>query len=177
LAVPVGPRDHILGSHQAPITLVEYGDYECSYCGAAYPIVKSLVRRLGPDLCFAFRNFPLREVHAHAELAAESAEAAGAQGVFWEMHDLLFENQNDLTCGALVRYAATAVPDAMRWASDMQERRFSARVREDSATGSRSGVRGTPTFFINGVQHVGAFDEVTLLFAIEAAHEARLLRA
>ena len=169
LTLEVGERDHFLGSSRAPVTLVEYGDFECPYCGAAYSIVKSVAQRLGPELRFVFRNFPLRELHPHAELAAEAAEAAGAQGAFWEMHDLLFENQADLSGSALLRYAASAVPDPQRWAADMHQRSFNARVREDLASGARSGVRGTPTFFINGLRHDAAYDEISLMLAIEAA--------
>jgi protein-disulfide isomerase len=176
LTLEVGERDHVSGSNRAAVTLVEYGDYECPYCGAAYPIVKSVARRLGPELRFVFRNFPLRDMHPHAELAAEAAEAAGAQGGFWKMHDTMFENQGDLSGGALVRYAAGAVPDPRRWATDMHERRFNSRVREDLASGARSGVRGTPTFFINGVLHEAGYDEVSLLLGIEAALERRPLR-
>lgn len=177
LTLQVGERDHVLGSSRAPVTLVEYGDFECPYCGAAYPIVKSVARRLGPELRFVFRNFPLRELHPHAELAAEAAEAAGAQGVFWKMHDLMFEHQSDLSGGALVRYAAIAVPDPQRWVVDMHERSFNARVREDLASGARSGVRGTPTFFINGVRHDAAYDEVSLILALEDALDRGALTA
>jgi protein-disulfide isomerase len=173
LTLKVGERDHVLGSSVAAVTLVEYGDYECPYCGAAYPIVKSVARRLGSELRFVFRNFPLRDLHPHAELAAEAAEAAAAQGGFWQMHDTMFENQGDLSGAALVRYAASAVPDPRRWATDMHERRFNARVREDLASGERSGVRGTPTFFINGILHEAGYDEVSLLRGIEAALECR----
>jgi protein-disulfide isomerase len=177
LVPPVGLRDHTFGSNQAGVTLVEYGDYECPYCAAAYPLVKSMLRRLGPELRFVFRNFPLWEVHPNAMLAAEAAEAAAAQGVFWEMHDLLFENQADLSGSALVRYAAQVLPDAMRWANDMQTRRFKARVRQDLASGARSGVRGTPTFFVNGLRYDDILDERSLLRSLETARESHALRA
>jgi protein-disulfide isomerase len=177
LTPPVGPHDHVLGSARARVTLVEYGDYECPYCGAMYPLVKSIISRLGPELRFVFRNFPLWEVHANALLAAEAAEAAAAQGVYWEMHDVLFRNQGDLSSGALVRYAAAVVPDPMRWASDMQIGSLKARVREDRASGARSGVNGTPTFFVNGFRHDGGLDEASLLIALETALESPTLRA
>jgi protein-disulfide isomerase len=177
LTPPVGPRDHVFGSARARVTLVEYGDYECPYCGATYPLVKSIIRRLGPDLLFVFRNFPLWEMHENALLAAEAAEAAAAQGVFWEMHDQLFSNQSDLSSGALVRYAAAVVPDPMRWASDMQMGSLKARVQQDRASGDRSGVHGTPTFFVNGFRHDGGLDEASLLMALETAIESRTLGA
>lgn len=172
---PVTPRDHVRGAAHAPITLVEYGDYECSYCGAAYPIVKAVTRRLEPSVRFVFRNFPIRELHAHAELAAEAAEAAAVQGAFWPMHDLLFENQTELSFKSLVHYASRVVPDPMRWMTDMERRGFNGRVREDLASGARSGVRGTPTFFVNGVKHDGPVDERSLLLVIEAKLGLRAL--
>jgi protein-disulfide isomerase len=132
---------------------------------------------MGPELRFVFRNFPLRELHPHAELAAEAAEAAGAQGAFWEMHDMLFEHQSDLSGGALVRYAARAVPDPERWVADMHERSFTARVRADLAGGVRSGVRGTPTFFINGVRHEAGHDEFSLMLALQEALDGSALSA
>jgi protein-disulfide isomerase len=177
LTLEVAERDHVLGPSHALVTLLEYGDFECPYCAAAFPSVKAVARRLGPELRFVFRNFPLRELHPHAELAAEAAEAAGAQGAFWAMHDMLFEHQSDLSGGALVRYAARAVPDTDRWIADMHQRTFNARVREDLASGARSGVRGTPTFFINGVRHEGAYDELSLMFAIQEALDASALTA
>jgi protein-disulfide isomerase len=164
----VSDRDHVQGDASARVTLVEYGDYECPYCGQAYPIVKAIQRRLGAHLRFVFRNFPLREAHPFAEGAAEAAEAAGSQGSFWEMHDLLFENQEDLEGESLVRYAQRVVSDAERWVRDMNNRAFRERVDEDFKSGMRSGVNGTPTFFINGVRHDGSFDEATLEQAIRA---------
>jgi protein-disulfide isomerase len=166
LILAVGADDHVQGAFDAPATLVEYGDFECSYCGAAYPIVKAVVRELGTKLRFVFRNFPLLDLHPHAALAAEAAEAAGAQGGFWEMHDLLFENQGDLSARALVRYANRAVRDPARWALDVQRHAFAARVRDDFTSGLESGVQGTPTFYINGSRHDGAADAESLLSAL-----------
>jgi protein-disulfide isomerase len=168
LTMPVGPRDHRLGPENAPVTLVEYGDYECPYCGEAHPIVKEIKRRLGDRLCFVFRHFPLTQVHPYAEHAAEAAEAAGAQGKFWQMHDCLFEHQEALDDAHLVLYAVALELDEDRFVREMAEQVYAPRVREDFLIGVRSGVNGTPTFFINGVRHDGSFDLPTLLAAIEA---------
>ena len=169
LKPPVGASDHAQGSAKAPVTLVEYGDYECPYCGQAYPIVKALQKRLGDQVRLVFRNFPLGEMHPHAEHAAEAAEAAGAQGKFWEMHDLLYENQDALDDGDLAQYATALGLDVPRFIREMSEHSHAARVREDFRSGVRSGVNGTPTFFINGVRHDGPFDLRSLLAAIEEA--------
>jgi protein-disulfide isomerase len=170
LQVPVDEaRDHILGPSTAPATLVEYGDFECPYCGQAYPIVKQLQARFGPQLRFVFRHFPLIQVHPHAELAAEAAEAAGAQGKFWEMHDILFENQDALDVDDLVGYAVELDLDQARFLREFTGHVYAPRVLEDLIGGARSGVRGTPTFFINGVRHEGSYDFDTLFNAIEAA--------
>jgi diadenylate cyclase len=166
---PVGDRDHVRGSATAPVTLVEYGDYECPYCGKAYPIVEELRERLGDRLRFVFRHFPLDSVHPHARHAAKAAEAAGAQGRFWEMHDLLYQNQEDLGDEALGRYAAEIGLDLDRFQSDLAERRHAPRVREDRLGGERSGVDGTPAFFVNGVRYEGRLDLENLLAAVEDA--------
>jgi protein-disulfide isomerase len=171
LTVPVGLRDHVEGDARALVTLVEYGDYECPHCGMAHPIVKAIQGHFGPRLRFVFRNFPLNEAHPHAELAAEAAEAASRQGRFWEMHDALFEHQADLEGEALVAYAAEVGLDLERWLGDLRSHAFAARVREDFMSGVRSGVPATPTFFINGEEHEGAFDYETLREAIDAALE------
>jgi protein-disulfide isomerase len=146
-------RDHIQGAADAPVTLVEYGDYECPYCGMAYPIVKSLQRTLGGQLRFVFRNFPLTDSHPHAEHAAEAAEAAAAQGRFWEMHDALYENQERLDDRDLVAQAKALGLDAARVAKELAESTWAKRVRDDFRSGVRSGVNGTPTFFVNGVRY------------------------
>jgi protein-disulfide isomerase len=169
LTPPVGDGDHVQGPASAPVTLVEYGDYECPYCGAAYPIVKEIQRRLGDRLRFVFRNFPITTAHPHAEHAADAAEAAGAQGRFWEMHDLLYEHKRALGDRQLEEYAAALGLDVERWVSDMETQAHLERVRADFMSGVRSGVNGTPTFFINGRRHDGSHDLETLLAAIEAA--------
>jgi len=165
-ALPLPDRDHIKGPIDAPIALVEYGDYECPYCGEAYPIVKAIQKRLGDRLCFAFRNFPLVNSHPHAAHAAEAAEAASAQGRFWEMHDLLYENQGALEDAYLVGYAATLGLDAERLIKEVLDGAHTARVREDFRSGARLGVNGTPSFFINGVRYDGGPDVEELLTAL-----------
>src|SRR5262245_43616443 len=155
-AWPMADRDHIQGRIDAPIRLLEYGDYECPYCGEAYPAVKEIQKRLGHRLCFAFRNFPLVNSHPHAEHAAQAAEAAGAQGRFWEMHDLLYENQDALEDEDLLRYASTLGLDAQQLVREVLTGAQSARIREDFRSGALNDVNGTPTFFINGVRYDGA---------------------
>jgi protein-disulfide isomerase len=169
LTPPLSAHDHIQGSPDANIVLVEYGDYECPYCGAAYPVVKELQKRLAHKLSFAFRNFPLANAHPHAELAAEAAEAAGAQGKFWEMHDLLYENQAALEPENLIEYATTLGLDLPRFTKEVNEHVYAARVREDFRSGVRSGVNGTPTFFINGERYNGAYDVRSMLAALREA--------
>jgi len=164
LTLPAVKRDHIQGLIDAPIALVEYGDYECPFCGQAYPIIKAIQERLGDRLCFAFRNFPLINSHPHAQHAAEAAEAAGTQGKFWKMHDLLFENQEALDDEDLAEYASTLGLDANRLIGEVLAGIHTARVREDFRSGARGGVNGTPTLFINGVRHEGGLD--TLLAAL-----------
>ena len=169
LVMPIAERDHTLGSPHAPFTLVEYGDYECPYCGLAHPIVTEVVRRLGRQLHFAFRHFPLAEIHPHALRAAEAAEAAGVQGKFWPMHDLLYENQRALGDPHLLRYAEHLDLDLERFARELAARTWEPRVREDFMTGVRSGVNGTPTFFVNGVRHDGPWDAESLTEALLAS--------
>jgi len=169
LAVPVGPEDHVRGPAGAPVTLVEYGDFECPYCGAAHAIVKQIQELLGESLRFVFRHFPLAQMHPHAERAAEASEAAGAQGRFWEMHDLLYEHQQTLDDSHLVRFAETLELDVVRFTRELREGIYRERVREDFMSGVRSGVNGTPTFFINGVRHDGSWDMESLLASIERA--------
>jgi len=173
LTLPVGERDHAQGPADAPVTLVEYGDYECPYCGQAYPIVKQIQQRMGDRLRFVFRNFPLSTLHPHAAHAAEAAEAAGAQGKFWEMHDHLYEHQRQLDDTHLLEYATRLKLDIGRFEQDMASHAFGGRVREDFLSGVRSGVNGTPTFFINGVRHDDSWDLRTLLRAIERAEGAQ----
>jgi protein-disulfide isomerase len=166
---PPGPRDHALGPADAPVTLVEYGDFECPYCGMAHPIVTSVLERMGDTIRFIFRHFPLTQAHPHAEHAAEMAEAAAENGKFWEMHHLLYENQDALEDEDLIGYAAELGIDP-EWATRaLTGHAFAARVREDFMSGVRSGVNGTPTFFINGVRHDGAWDEEALYDALQSA--------
>ena len=154
-AVPILARDHIRGPVDAPMKLVEYGDFECPYCGEAYPVVKTIQERLGERLCFAFRNFPLANSHPHAEHAAEAAEAAGEQGHFWEMHDLLYQNQDALEDEDLARYALELGLDERQLISAIEAGAHASRIREDFRSGARNGVNGTPSFFINGVRYDG----------------------
>ena len=167
LTLPDDDRDHIQGPIGAPIALLEYGDYECPACGQAHPIVKAIQQQFGDDLCFAFRNFPLTTVHPHAEHAAEAAEAAGNQGSFWEMHDLLFENQDALEDGDLAEYAAALGLDHVRLIREVLSGAYAGRVREDFKSGVRAGVNGTPTFFINGERYDGARSLEPLLGAMK----------
>jgi protein-disulfide isomerase len=166
----VGTHDHSQGDADAPLTLVEYGDYQCPYCGQAYPIVKEIQAALGKQLRFVFRNFPLKEAHPHAEQAAWLAEGAGAAGVFWRVHDSLYESQSHLEPANLVRIgraagmSAEAIEAALGGA-------FAARVSGDFRSGIRSGVNGTPTFFINGKRHNGSFEAAELMAALRSTLE------
>jgi protein-disulfide isomerase len=164
LTLPVtSDRDHIQGSSTAPVTLVEYGDYECPYCGQAYPVIKEVQKRLGDKLQFVFRNFPLTEMHPHAQHAAEAAEAAAAQNRFWEMHDYLYEHQQALDDRYLEKYADYLGLNLAKFNTDMSSHVHANRIREDFLSGVRSGVNGTPTFYINEVRYDGSFDLETLL--------------
>ena len=169
LKVPIGPEDHVQGGEDAECTLVEYGDYECPHCGYAYPIVKRLQRHLGKRLRFVFRNFPLSQMHPHAEAAAETAEFAAAKGKFWEMHDLIFENQRSLSLALFEKLAQQLGLPSADLLDALNRKVYEARVRADFTGGVRSGVNGTPTFFINGQRHNGPFEYEDLLAAIEAA--------
>jgi protein-disulfide isomerase len=167
LKVPVSATDHIQGDEQAPITLVEYGDYQCPHCRHAYPIVQRVQKFFGKKLRFVYRNFPLNEIHPNAESAAESAEFAAAHDRFWQMHDGIFENQDNLGLPLLLELAETlklSSPDLQR---ALETSEFRPRVREDFLGGVRSGVNGTPTFFINGQRHDGPFERDDLIEAIE----------
>jgi protein-disulfide isomerase len=170
LTMPVSEdRDHIQGPADAPVTLVEYGDYECPACGASYPIIKELQARMGERLRFVFRNFPLTTVHPHAEQAAEAAEAAAAQGKFWPMHDLLYENQRHLRDRDLSAYAEKVGLGVEPFEQQLAEHVQAGRVHEDFLSGVRSGVNGTPTFYINGRRHDDSYELQTLLAALERA--------
>src|SRR5947208_2998683 len=168
LTLPDPERDHTSGSADGSIKLLEYGDYECPFCGEAQPIVKEIQRRLGDDLLFACRHFPLTNIHPHAEHAAEAAEAASAQGNFWGMHDLLFENQGALEDNDLLAYAGELGLDQTQLLRDLTSRVYAARIREDFKSGVRGGVNGTPTFFINGERYDGTRDLEHLLNTLNA---------
>jgi len=169
LTPAVSESDHRAGPDDAPVTLVEYGDYECPHCGGAYPIVREVQRRMGRGLRLVFRNFPLAEMHPHAVRAAEAAEAAAVQDKFWEMHDLLFEHQAALDDSDLMRYAKTLALDTGRVKEELAAGTHAGRVRQDFRSGVRSGVNGTPTFFINGARHDGPWDLEALLEVLERA--------
>ena len=163
LTLPVGERDHVRGPATAPVTLVEYGDYECSSCGEAYPVVEELRRALGDRLRFVFRNFPLAVMHPHAQSAAEAAEAAGAHNKFWEMHDTLYTHQDALDGAHLISYAVALGLDPTSLRRDLDAHSYAERVREDFLSGVKSGVNGTPTFFIGGIRYNGLPDFDSLL--------------
>ena len=170
LTMPVTEeRDHIQGPAGARVTLVQYGDYECPYCGAAYPIIKEVQARMGGKLRFVFRNFPIVTSHPHAEQAAEAAEAAANQGSFWQMHDLLYENQRRLRDHDLHAYAEQLGLDVELFDKELAEHVHAERVHEDFMSGVRSGVNGTPTFYINGARHDDSYEIETLLAALERA--------
>ena len=169
LAAPVTLSDHILGHESARVTLVEYGDFECPYCAAAHVIVKKVQEIMADQLRFVFRHFPLTQIHPHAEPAAEASEAAGAQGQFWEMHDVLYENQPMLDSLHLVMFAQELGLDGTRFVRELKEGIYRERVRRDFLGGVRSGVNGTPAFFINGIRYDGSWDLPPLVEALESA--------
>jgi protein-disulfide isomerase len=162
----VDEKDWVRGPADAPVTLLEYGDFECPFCGQAFRELERLERTAGDQVRFVFRHFPLAQVHPHARLAAEAAEAAGAQGKFWEMHDTLFTNQQALEPSDLLTYADDIGLDVPRFSRDLQEHRFSPKVRRDFMQGVRSGVNGTPTMFINGQRWNGPYTAAALLAGI-----------
>jgi Na+/H+ antiporter NhaA/protein-disulfide isomerase len=177
LAVPVDPdRDHIRGPEDALVTLVEYGDFECPYCGQAEPAVRELLRGHA-ELRFVFRHLPLTEVHPHAQLAAEGAESAAKQGAFWEMHDTLMDHQGALTARDLIGYAADLGLDTEKFAADLRKHTGAAQIAEDVDSADLAAVSGTPTFFINGNRHYGAFDLEALQEAVRAAKGRAVLNA
>jgi protein-disulfide isomerase len=169
LALPVNDEDHFAGNPDAPVVLVEYGDYECPFCAQAYPIVQLLRRQFGDELAFAFRNFPLVQAHPHALVAAEAAEAAGLQGRFWPMHDTLFTHQDALEPENLLLYARALDLDLERFVADANSEDVARRIERDIESGVASGVPGTPTFFVNGRRHTGSFAPESLGAAIERA--------
>jgi protein-disulfide isomerase len=157
LAPALSVRDHVVGRGDALVTLVEYGDYECPFSAMAHPVMKAVQREMGGDLRFAFRHFPLTAAHPHAALAAAAAEAAGAQGRFWHMHDVLFEHQQALDTADLVRYARSLGLDTLRFAQALDSGTYEEVVRMDFRGGLRSGVNGTPAFFVNGQRYEGVW--------------------
>ncbi|MBS1850815.1 MAG: thioredoxin domain-containing protein [Acidobacteria bacterium] len=168
LRVPVSSQDHVQGEVQAEITLVEYGDYECPHCAHAHPIVKRVQKHFGKRLRFVFRNFPLTQIHPQAQSAAEATEFAAAHGHYWEMHDRIFENQARLSAAFLLELAESLGMAAPDLRNALAEERYAAVVKNDFLGGVRSGVNGTPTFFINGYRHDGPFEYADLVSAIEA---------
>jgi protein-disulfide isomerase len=170
LAVPVGERDHVRGPATASVTLVEYGDYECPYCRAAVAIVDELQRIVPDELRFVFRHFPLESVHPHANRAAEAAEAAASQGRFFEMHAALFEHQAALEDEDLLQYAAELDLDMTRFRADLDRGTHAERVREQFREGVRSGVRGTPTFYLDDVRYDGVIGVRQILATIKESH-------
>jgi len=168
LTPPVNDHDHAQGPTTAPVTLVEYGDFECPDCGNAYPIVKALQQQFGDRLRFVFREFPLQQ-HPHAEHAAEAAEVAGAQGAFWEMHDMLYTHQRQLADPQLLHLASHLPIDQERFRHDLTSHAYAQHVQEDLKSGDQSDVEGTPTFYINGQRYDDSYDQATLGAAIEKA--------
>lgn len=168
-------RDHYQGSSGAAVTVVEYGDYQCPFCGEAYPIVKRVQKKYGDKMRFVFRNFPITEAHPRAEFGAEMAEAAGAQARFWEMHDFLYEHQASLNDPQVfLRYAGEKPRiDSERINKEVSNQAYSPRIREDFMSGVRSGVNGTPTFFINDRRHNGSYEYSELVGAIESKLKKR----
>ena len=174
LVRPVGGQDHVQGPANATTVLVEYGDYQCPFCGKAYPIVREVQHRLGDRLCFVFRNFPMTQVHPYAMQAAEAAEAAAAQGRFWEMHDLLYEHQQELGVESLKSYAVDLGLDLARFSRELEGHVYVARIHDEFMEGVRGGVNGTPTFYINGIRHDGPWEFDPLLQSIEKSVMQRL---
>jgi protein-disulfide isomerase len=172
LAAPVRERDHTRGPREAPVTLVAYGDFECPCCGAAHPVLEEVRRRLGDELRFVYRHFPLVNIHPHAQPAAEAAEAAGTQGRFWPMHDRLFEHQDSLEDRDLFAHAQAIGLDIVRFVGEIGAGVHVPRIREDFMSGVRSGVNGTPTFFINGLRYDGPRDAASMIAAIQYVHAA-----
>ena len=176
LILAVNSSDHVSGNPEASVELVEYGDYECPYCGNAYPIVKDIQQRFGNELKFVFRNFPLRKIHPNAFDAAMATEAAGVQHKFWEMHDLVFENQKFLNRENIFQFARQISLDLERFQEDMQQKKLADKIEKDFETGLRSGVNRTPTFFINGEKYEGSYNRDELFQALKSQLNQRLLK-
>jgi protein-disulfide isomerase len=177
LQVPVTAQEHVQGPDTAPVTLVEYADYECPYSRLAYHVVKGVQRELGDQLRFIYRNFPLRDIHPHAQHAAEAAEGAANQGKFWEMHDYLFDHQRSLDDDHLRQYAVALGLDADRFDQESAQHSYAGKIEGDVLGGVQSGVHGTPTFFINGVRYEGSAGKESLLSTIREAAAPSLPRS
>jgi len=166
LSVAVNKSDHAQGPEDAPVTLVEYGDYQCPYCADVHSMIQSIAKKMGSQLRFVFRHMPLIEMHPYAQYAAEGAEAAGAQGKFWEMHDAIYRQQSELGSSLMNKLAHMLKLDIQRFEADLDARRYRPRVKRDFMGGMRSGVAATPTFFVNGKRYDGALDGPSLLAAV-----------
>jgi protein-disulfide isomerase len=164
-------RDHVRGSEDAPVTLVEYGDFQCPYCGQAEQVIRELLAEHGGDVRYVWRHLPLNDVHPNAQLASEASEAAAAQERFWDMYDTLLSHQGELALRDLVRHAQELGLDMERFKDELRRRVHAPRVAEDVASADESGVSGTPTFFINGRRHYGVYDIDALTAAVKAAKE------
>jgi protein-disulfide isomerase len=173
LAKPIDDTDHALGPADAPVTLVEYGDFQCPHCRAAHFYLKNVLATMGDDMRFVFRHMPLTQVHPMAQPAAEAAEAAGAQGKFWPMHDSIYENQDLLSPALLTRLGQRLGLDMQRFSDDVASHRFLPKVKEDFMSAVRSGAAGTPSFFINGEPYEGGYDDESLIDALRFAAQAR----
>lgn len=171
LIKPIESSDHTLGAPHAPVELVEYGDFQCPYCGAAYPVIKQVIHEMGDRMQFAFRNFPLQEAHEFAEVAAEAAESAAAQGKFWQMYNIIYTNQDQLDITHLYQWARQIGLNTDRFDKDLAKHIYEEKVHEDFVGGVRSGVNGTPTLFINGTRYEGPMDLDTLLETLNEAAE------
>jgi len=167
LLLPIRPTDHVIGPENAKYTLVEYGDYECPNCGRLYLILRDLQKDFGDRLRIVYRHYPLSGIHPHAQQAAEAAEAAAAQGKFWEMHALLFEHQNALDTHDMIRYAGELNLDVQRFRQELKKHICSDRVRGDFIAGVQNGVYGTPGLFMNGVRYDQAWDRETLIRTLQ----------
>jgi protein-disulfide isomerase len=169
LAAPVGKSDHALGPEDAPVTLLEYGDYQCPFCADMQPMLKAIAKQMGGQMRLVFRHMPLIEMHPYAQFAAEAAEAAGAQGKFWRMHDAIYQQQSELGTDLLHQLAVKLKLDIAQFSAELDARRYRPRVKRDFMSGMRSGVAGTPAFFINGKRYEDALDQRSLMSAVGRA--------
>jgi|SRR5580698_3399296 protein-disulfide isomerase len=169
LSVAVNKSDHTLGPEDAPVTLVEYGDYQCPYCADMHPMLKAIAKAMGAQLRFVFRHMPLLEMHPYAQHAAEAAEAAAAQGKFWEMHDAIYQQQSELGSDLLHQLAVKLKLNLAQLDAELEARRYRPRVKRDFMGGMRSGVASTPAFFINGKRYEGPLEQAALLSAVGRA--------